>query len=47
MNRIIPIIMLVLGFMSITGLFSQVDEFAHSSILSFEKDIEPVQADPG
>ena len=47
MNRITLIIMLVLGFVSINGLFSQVNEFTHPSILSFEKSVEPVLADPG
>lgn len=47
MNRITLLIMLVLGFLSITGLFSQVNEFTHSSILSFERGIEPVLAEPG
>lgn len=47
MNRITFIIMLVLGFVSIYGLFSQVNEFTHPSILSFEDGIEPVLAESG
>jgi chondroitin-sulfate-ABC endolyase/exolyase len=47
MNRITFIIMLVLGFVSISGLFSQVNEFTHPSILSFEDGIEPVLAESG
>ena len=47
MNRITLIIMLVLGFVSVNGLFSQVNEFTHPFILSFEKGIQPVLAEPG
>ncbi|MFV0467418.1 MAG: chondroitinase family polysaccharide lyase, partial [Dysgonomonas sp.] len=45
MNRIIFIIMLVLGFMSFTELFSQVNEFTHPSILSFEKNMDSIKAE--
>ncbi|MDD2284587.1 MAG: chondroitinase family protein, partial [Paludibacter sp.] len=43
MNRII-LIMLVMGFTSLSGLFSQVNEFTHPSIISFEKGTDPVKA---
>ncbi|MFV0392055.1 MAG: chondroitinase family polysaccharide lyase [Paludibacteraceae bacterium] len=45
MNRIIFIIMLVLGFMSFTELYSQVNEFTHPSILSFEKNTDLLKAE--
>ncbi len=36
-----------MGFVSLSGLFSQVNEFSHPAILSFEKGTQPVKAKLG